>query len=265
MFTKTGYQPAKTAVLCLASIVFVGVGLNGVAMLRGEQGESGAGAASPSLNATAEAAMHGEILARISPVSITASGMNDASLTAAYQQAVQSLDTQEHHVARQALLDARRSHDRVRNEVRRGGLSEARRARLAEAESALAAAELRWNAVSDELDGVVLDAVADVANEDAAALVARMTANQGRFVPASYRVLDLSDAAWQILETAYHNDKRGVDLSPEETAALNAAQSSPAVPLAESRLNASLADVQTAWRAEAEALLDELQGGGGRA
>ncbi|MCB9848569.1 MAG: hypothetical protein H6814_09160 [Phycisphaeraceae bacterium] len=198
-----------------------------------------------------------EILFHLSPSSVAASGLNDATFRMVYQRVRQRLNSREHNNAISELATARQALRITQYEIRRSGISEIRRAKLDFAEAALVEAEIRWQSVQDDINENVMDVVTELAGSETANLMARVSENQDRAIPAAYRVLDLNDTAWSLLEAALRNERRGVTCTNAELAALNAARSSTAVALAETRLAANLPALKAAWQAQANALLDE--------
>jgi hypothetical protein len=138
----------------------------------------------------------------------------------------------------------------IRTAIRSGGLTPEHAAALDAAETRLTAAKVALQAAEGDIRDIAVAALIDRVGTENAALAQRAASNRSRRVPDAWKVQDLTESAWQRLESGWFKAQRGLPdsaFTQAERDALAAAQSNPTVILAQQRLYANLAGVEAAW------------------
>jgi len=188
---------------------------------------------------------------------LAASGVPLAQLVglraAAATHAAELAELQERQDALHAAESALRA---ARDEIARSGQSEAREAAVQSAESAYQSAQFQKDQTLTTVRGVLSASVEDDLAPHDYGMLQRSVVNQGRDVPAEYRVLQLTEVQWADLESALKRSRSAApSLSGSEQDVLEFANSNADVQLARQRLALTGSAMQAAL---AQAIADEV-------
>ncbi len=151
--------------------------------------------------------------------------------------------------AESALAAARRDRDALARLVRSGTATPEQQALLAQAESALAAAESGYQARI----GAARAAATEGLSEPQRTALERIRSGRARELPVQYLLTERTDGEWVALRDALSGRKTaqryGEELAHEAAQVLLAADSEPATALASANLQIGLAEVRSAFEA----------------
>ncbi|MCB9839004.1 MAG: hypothetical protein H6813_06665 [Phycisphaeraceae bacterium] len=142
---------------------------------------------------------------------------------------------------------AKRELKHLRSEGRRTGIDGDAESSLAQAELAITAANDSLASATASVQEIINTTMSSRLGPESMTVCLRFHSNASRNVPTEFRVLELDDTGWSLLERAFAREAANEPLSNAEAEALVAARSSPLVAVVAVRLDANVGSMAQAF------------------